>query len=212
LPELEDTKIRADGQVQEWSKDFVEGEPSHRHLSHLFGVYPGAQYHTGNAKDMMEASEKTLLQRSSSERGAGKVGWSISWMVALYARLADPEKAFEVLLRYHSEKVIYPNLMGKGGNALEQCAGLTADMAEMLLQSHDGEIKLLPALPKQWAVEGEVKGLVARGGIEVSMKWKNGRLISAELLSKKDKHAQVRIEGKTVKVSLKAGQKTKLDL
>ncbi|MEP4077273.1 glycosyl hydrolase family 95 catalytic domain-containing protein [Haloferula sp.] len=205
LPQLETTHLRADGRIREWSRDYVDGEPTHRHVSHLFGFYPGYQFHTGNAPEMVEGAKKTLEVRSRGDRGAGKIGWSISWLVALHARFYDAEKSFEFLTRYHSEKVIHPNLMGKGGNALEQSAGLTAGMAEMLLQSHRDEIELLPALPEVWS-EGEVSGLVARGGFEVSMEWKNGKLTHATILSRNGGSCQLRYKDVTVSLECKKGE------
>ena len=82
LPKLETTHLSADGRIREWSRDYAEGEPMHRHVSHLFGFYPGHQFHTGNAPEMVEGAKATLKVRSRSDRGAGKIGWSISWLVA----------------------------------------------------------------------------------------------------------------------------------
>lgn len=209
LPRLETTHLRKDGRIREWSRDYVENEPMHRHLSHLFGFYPGYQFHTGNAPELIDAAKATLEVRSQSDRGAGKIGWSISWMMSLYARLYEPEKSFEYLIRYHSEKVIHPNLMSKGGNALEQSTGYTAGIAEMLLQSHRGEIELLPALPKVWA-EGEVRGLVARGGFVVSMKWKSGKLVDAQIASKAGNPCKVRYGDKIISLNMKTGDKEDL--
>jgi alpha-L-fucosidase 2 len=207
LPRLETTHLRADGRIREWSRDYVDGEPMHRHVSHLFGFYPGYQFRTDNAPEMVEGAKKTLEVRSRSDKGAGKIGWSISWLVALHARFYEPEKAFEYVQRYHSEKVIRPNLMGKGGNALDQSMGMTAGIAEMLLQSHRGEIELLPALPEVWA-EGEVRGLVARGGFEVSMKWASGKLIEASILSKRTSPCTLRYGDATATLELvKGGRK-----
>jgi alpha-L-fucosidase 2 len=206
LPKLETTHLTADGRIREWSRDYIDNESTHRHVSHLFGLYPGYQFNTDNAPKMIEAAKKTLAVRSQSDRGAGKIGWSISWMAALYARFYDAEKCFEYLIRYHSEKVIHPNLMSKGGNALEQCNGYTAAIAEMLLQSHRGEIELLPTLPKVWS-EGEVQGLVARGGFEVSMTWKNSMLVDASILSKQGNPCKIRYKDKKISLKLNKGEK-----
>lgn len=205
LPRLETTHLTADGRIREWSHDYFDGEPNHRHVSHLFGFYPGYQFNTNNAPELVEGARKTLQRRSEGHNGAGKVGWSISWLVALHARFYDVEKSFEFVTRYHSEKVIHPNLMGRGGNALEQSAGFTAGIAEMLLQSHRGEIELLPCIPTVWA-EGAVSGLVARGGFEVSMEWKNGQLIDASIHSKRDQSCQVRYGDRVVTMDFEKGQ------
>ena len=209
LPQLETTHLTADGRIREWSRDYLEHESTHRHVSHLFGLYPGYQFNTDNAPEMIEAAKKTLDIRSQSDKGAGKIGWSISWMMSLYARFYDAEKCFEYLIRYHSEKVIHPNLMSKGGNALEQCNGYTAAIAEMLLQSHRGEIELLPSLPKVWS-EGEIRGLVARGGFEISMTWKNSVLVNASILSKQGNPCKIRYKNKRISLKLIKGEKKDL--
>ena len=207
---LETTKVTPDGRVMEWSRDYTEGEPYHRHVSHLFALYPGYQYTPETAPDITKAAKRTLELRSSGDRGAGKVGWSIPWISALYARLNEPAIALEFLLRYRSEKVIHSNLMGKGGNALEQSAGMTAAVAEMLLQSHKGFIELLPALPEQWS-EGEVSGLMARGGFEISMRWKNGNLIEASIFSKRGMPCTILYRGQELMLELDAGERRTLN-
>ncbi|NQZ59867.1 MAG: hypothetical protein HRT88_20640, partial [Lentisphaeraceae bacterium] len=206
---LAETQITSRGTVQEWSQDFFEGEPDHRHLSHLFAFYPGSQYVIEKDRAFTDAAKKTIAYRSSGHKGAGKIGWSIPWVAALYSRLDEPEKAFEFLLRYHSTKVLTKNLLSRGGSALEQCFGFTAAVAEMLMQSHNNEIKLLPALPKLWP-DGEISGIVARGGFEISLQWENNVLKEAQIKARKDSSCKVSYKGSTVVLSLKTDQKIQL--
>lgn len=199
--------IGSDGRLMEWPAEFREPEPGHRHMSHLFALHPGRQI-TTKTPEMQNAARKSLEYRL--QNGGGHTGWSAAWLVNLWARLGDGEKAnkaISVLLN----KCTAPNFFDLHPPfQIDGNFGATAGIAEMLVQSHTGEIVLLPALPAEWP-DGKVTGLIARGGFEIGMEWEKGRLTSATLLSKKESSCRVIYGGFKKELTFRLNQKIRIN-
>jgi alpha-L-fucosidase 2 len=217
--------VGSDGRLLEWSTERGEREPGHRHLSHLYAAYPGNEVTLRGTPAFAEAVRKSLVYRiehggkshGNNLSNTSNTGWALGWIINLWARLGDGDQALvgiDNLLR----NATWPNLMDShpsrkyenGVFQIDGNLGGTAGIAEMLLQSHAGEIELLPALPDAWQ-EGSVTGLRARGGFEVDLEWSSGRLSAARIRASEGGTCSVRYSGQVIQLNIEPGEAVILD-
>ncbi|MCC5804748.1 MAG: glycoside hydrolase N-terminal domain-containing protein [Opitutales bacterium] len=225
VPRLAPTQIGSDGRVMEWLEEYPEADPHHRHIAHLWGLFPGHEIHPATTPDLAEAARATL-----EARGDGGTGWSLAFKMGMWARLGDAERAYR-LFREHMKPAdiettqqrwsggTYANLFGSHPPyQIDGNFGGTAVIAEMLLQSHlpteedpaSGQIHLLPALPAAWA-DGAVRGLRARGGFEVDMEWAGGSLARVTLRGLREGRTVIHYNGERSSLELAEGESITLD-
>lgn len=209
LEKLPPFKVGKHGQLQEWYFDYDEEDQHHRHVSHLYPLHPGSQINPDDQPDLAKACEVSLIRR-----GDEGTGWSLAWKANLWARLKNGDKALD-LMGQQLRLVDTTEVSSLGGGTYLNlfCAhppfqidgnfGLTAAIAEMLIQSHTGKIELLPALPLEWS-KGEVRGLLARGGYTISFSWDKGKIVKCKIEAMEPRDCQVIINGE--EITAKFGQ------
>ena len=183
-------QIGKNGMLQEWADDWGQLEDKHRHLSPLYGLYPGNVISPAKTPELIEACKKLL-----AERGDETSGWSRAWKLALWARLFDGERCYKIFKGYIKDQC-FPQFFTKGGSVMQVDGtfGVAAGIAEMLLQSNNDVIDILPALPSEWA-NGEIKGICARGNFEINMQWRDGKPVKVEVLSKSGNKCHIKMRG-----------------
>ena len=195
-------RIGRDGRIMEWSRDFGELEPGHRHLGHLWDLYPGCRITPEGTPAQAEAARRVLEERWRHSRRLGQTAWSSVWNALLWCRLREPERAWANLVEMFRIGIL-PNFFStEPPMVLDAVFGGCAVVAEMLLQSHGGVLHLLPALPAALDA-GRVSGLRARGGFEVAIEWREGALVAAAITSERGNRCQVRA---AVSVTVRAGE------
>lgn len=181
------SRIGKDGSLQEWTEDYEQLEDKHRHFSHLYGLYPGNVLSVRNTPELVDGIKSVLEQR-----GDGGTGFSRAWKMALWARLFDGKRAYSIYKGYLKEQC-YKSLFAKCFTPLQVdgSLGVTAAITEMLVQSHEGEIHLLPALPQEWN-SGSFNGVCVRGGFELNYAWEEGKVMSVQVISKAGSFCRIR--------------------
>ena len=200
-------QISHDGRIQEWLKDYKETDPQHRHISHLYGLFPAHLITPQSTPELAEAARKTL-----EVRGDDGPSWTIAYKLLFWARLHDGNRAFKLLreilkptldthINYGAGGGVYPNLLSAGPPfQIDGNFGAEAGIGEMLIQSHDGFINLLPAIPDLWKKQGKVSGLKARGNFTVDMEWENGKITSYRIASPTPEKVNVKVNGEIKEV------------
>ncbi len=206
LSKLPPTKIGSDGRIMEWLEEYEELEPGHRHVSQLYGLYPSDQITADGTPELAAAALRTLEARLAS--GGGHTGWSRAWIMNHYAKLWDGEEAHEHLQKLLAQST-YPNLFDRHPPfQIDGNFGATAAIAQMLVQSSEGRVVLLPALPKAWK-SGGVKGLRLVGNAEIDLAWKDGEITSCEIKCDGEEfRASVRYAANSQMIALKKGEKS----
>ncbi|GAA3989076.1 glycoside hydrolase family 95 protein [Mucilaginibacter dorajii] len=194
--------ISKDGRIQEWLEDYQQTDEHHRHISHLYGIYPASEITADGTPALAAAAKKTL-----DVRGDDGPSWSIAYKLLFWARLHDGNRAYKLFteimkpttstgINYGAGGGIYPNLLSAGPPfQIDGNFGTTAGIAEMLIQSHEGYINLIPAIPDSWKATGEVKGLRARGNFTVDFKWKDGKVTSYRITSTTPRKVKIKVNG-----------------
>lgn len=213
LPKILPVSINDDETITEWSGGEKETDIHHRHVSHLYGLFPGNTITVDNTPDLANACRETLIKR-----GDVGTGWSLAWKVSLWAYLKDGDHALDILKRqlYLVEPTDHINYTDMGGTfpnlmdahppfQIDGNFGSTAAICNMLMQSEIGKIELLPALPSAWKT-GRLSGVVAKGNVKIDIEWENNRLVSVALLSPVSQEIVLKANGKELTVALKSNE------
>jgi len=202
LSKMPPLKVGKHGQLMEWLHDYDEVEPGHRHISHMFALYPDCAINT-DTPELFNGARTTLERRLAN--GGGHTGWSCAWLISLFARLQDGEEAYNNMFKLFTKSTLNNMFDTHPPFQIDGNFGGAAAIAEMVMQSHNGVISVLPAVPASYA-NGEFNGLMARGGVEVSAKWIDGKVTELKLYAKFDTTFTLKYNGKSELVTLKSGE------
>lgn len=196
------TRIGSDGRIMEWCEEYGEKEKGHRHISHLYGLHPSCQITKDGTPALAEAATLTLEKRL--ENGGGHTGWSRAWIMNYYAKLWDGARAYENLRLLLIKSTLNNLFDNHPPFQIDGNFGSIAAMTEMLVQSDENRIVLLPALPPNWN-SGSIEGVCARGGAKLNLSWQEGRLQTAQIMVKRDMERRILYAGRSVTLQLKTG-------
>jgi alpha-L-fucosidase 2 len=208
IEKIKPLQIGSDGRLMEWMEEFKEKDPGHRHISHLYALHPSNQISKARTPDLFDAAKKTIEHRLAN--GGGHTGWSRAWIINFWARLLEPQKAHENIIALQRKSTL-PNLLDVHPPfQIDGNFGVVSGVTEMLMQSHDNEIFILPALPVEWS-KGSINGLLARKGFEVDLEWENSILKSVTIKSKLGNNLQLRYGDIVVNKTTQAGDVLKFN-